>query len=122
MSRVLFKLPYNRAGSTDSDKAVAAQTRAASPGPRLDGLQGRTTISPSRVERPRGVEAEQVKADEVDVAEAVLAICRSVNRSATAAAVLLTHGVDAFTVRGGMRAWQDAGLPVTIDHEPPNAP
>ncbi len=125
-------------------------------------------MSPSRAGRPEDVEAGQVKAEEVDVAEAarlteaglallvdvreddewtaghvpaalhvplgslpqtqlptgrpVLAICRSGNRSATAAAVLLERGVDARNVRGGMRAWQDAGLPVTTDHQPPDAP
>ena len=50
---------------------------------------------------------------------AVLAICRSGNRSATAAALLLARGVDARNVAGGMRAWQAAGLPVTSGHEPP---
>jgi len=40
----------------------------------------------------------------------VLAICRSGNRSATAAAVLLARGVDARHFRGGMRAWQSAVL------------
>jgi len=49
----------------------------------------------------------------------VLAICRSGNRSVTAAAVLLAHGVDARNVRDGMRAWQAAGLPVTADREQP---
>lgn len=51
-----------------------------------------------------------------------LAICRSGNRSATAAAVLLARGVDARNVRGGIRAWQAAGLPVTTDRKPPGAP
>lgn len=51
----------------------------------------------------------------------VLAICRSGNRSATAAALLLACGVDARNVAGGMRAWQAAGLPVTTDREPPAA-
>jgi len=125
-------------------------------------------MSPSRAERPKGVEAEQVKAGEVDVAEAagltaaglallvdvreddewtaghvpaalhvplgslpqtqlptgrlVLVICRSGNRSATAAAARLARSVDARNVRGGMQAWQDAGQPVTPDHEPPDPP
>ncbi len=47
----------------------------------------------------------------------VLAICRSGNRSATAAAVLLALGSDARNVRGGMLAWRAAGLPVTADRE-----
>lgn len=52
----------------------------------------------------------------------VLAICRSGNRSATAAAALLARGVDSRNVRGGMRAWQAAGLPVSTDSEPRDAP
>lgn len=52
----------------------------------------------------------------------VLAICRSGNRSATAAAALLARGIDARNVRGGMRAWQTAGLPSTSEDKPPDAP
>ena len=52
----------------------------------------------------------------------VLAICRSGNRSATAAAQLLARGVDAHNVTGGMRAWQAAGLPVTTDAGRPGPP
>ena len=47
----------------------------------------------------------------------VLAICRSGNRSATAAALLRARGVDARNVAGGMRAWQATGLPVTTGQE-----
>ncbi|MFC6593332.1 rhodanese-like domain-containing protein [Kitasatospora paranensis] len=43
----------------------------------------------------------------------VLAICRSGNRSRQAAALLTARGVDAVNVAGGMRAWAEAGLPVT---------
>ena len=53
------------------------------------------------------------------VGRPVLAICRSGNRSATAAALLLARGVHARNVAGGMRAWQAAGLPVTTGHGPP---
>ena len=51
----------------------------------------------------------------------VLAICRSGNRSATAAALLLARGVDARNLVGGMQAWQTAGLPVTPGDEPPGS-
>ncbi|WP_425559985.1 rhodanese-like domain-containing protein [Kitasatospora paranensis] len=42
-----------------------------------------------------------------------MAICRSGNRSRQAAALLTARGVDAVNVAGGMRAWAEAGLPVT---------
>ena len=42
----------------------------------------------------------------------VLAICRSGNRSATAARFLAQHGIEALNVKGGMIAWDRADLPI----------
>lgn len=42
----------------------------------------------------------------------VLAICRSGNRSGTAARFLTKNGIEALNVKGGMLAWSRAGLPV----------
>ena len=58
---------------------------------------------------------------EVSSDRPVLAVCRSGNRSATAAAALLARGIDARNVPGGMRAWQTAGLPITPEGQPPGA-
>jgi rhodanese-related sulfurtransferase len=41
----------------------------------------------------------------------VLAICRSGNRSGTATRRLIANGIEAKNVRGGMIAWNRAGLP-----------
>ena len=41
----------------------------------------------------------------------VLAICRSGNRSRTAAKFLEQNGIEARNVKGGMIAWDRAGLP-----------
>lgn len=41
----------------------------------------------------------------------VLAICRSGNRSGTAARMLRAHGIETLNVKGGMIAWNRAGLP-----------
>jgi rhodanese-related sulfurtransferase len=41
----------------------------------------------------------------------VLAICRSGNRSGTAARYLEQNGISALNVKGGMIAWERAGLP-----------
>ena len=49
----------------------------------------------------------------------VLAICRSGNRSAKAAGLLLARGVQARNVAGGMQAWQAAGLAVATGDGPP---
>ena len=42
----------------------------------------------------------------------VLAICRSGNRSGTAAKFLEQNGIEAANVKGGMIAWERAGLPI----------
>ncbi|MCM2578425.1 rhodanese-like domain-containing protein [Streptomyces meridianus] len=42
----------------------------------------------------------------------VVAICRSGNRSQKAATLLAERGFDVVDVKGGMEAWQSAGLPV----------
>ncbi|MDF3300161.1 rhodanese-like domain-containing protein [Streptomyces tropicalis] len=42
----------------------------------------------------------------------VVAICRSGNRSQKAAQLLAEQGIDAVDVKGGMEAWQYAGLPI----------
>jgi rhodanese-related sulfurtransferase len=41
----------------------------------------------------------------------VLAICRSGNRSGTATKYLNSMGIEAWNVKGGMIAWNRAGLP-----------
>ena len=41
----------------------------------------------------------------------VLAICRSGNRSGTAARFLNAQGIETLNVKGGMIAWNRAGLP-----------
>ncbi|MEZ5100716.1 MAG: rhodanese-like domain-containing protein [Thermoleophilia bacterium] len=40
-------------------------------------------------------------------------MCRSGHRSALACRTARRHGIDAINVRGGLAAWQQAGLPVT---------
>ena len=45
--------------------------------------------------------------------EKVLALCRSGNRSGAATKYLRKAGIEAVNVKGGMVAWQRAGLPIT---------
>ncbi|NVN00528.1 rhodanese-like domain-containing protein [Arthrobacter sp. SDTb3-6] len=42
----------------------------------------------------------------------VIAVCASGVRSASAARLLASQGYDAYSVRGGMTAWRQAGEPV----------
>lgn len=51
-------------------------------------------------------------------AVAVCVICRSGNRSASAARALRDAGVDAHNVTGGMIAWAATGLPVERAYSP----
>lgn len=50
---------------------------------------------------------------ELDRTVPVIAVCRSGNRSATAADALNQAGFTADTMAGGMTAWKQAGLPTT---------
>ena len=54
-------------------------------------------------------------ASALDPGRPVLAVCRSGNRSRTAAEQLSAAGLDVVDVRGGMQAWQRAGLPTITD-------
>ncbi|MCF6391125.1 rhodanese-like domain-containing protein [Mycobacterium sp. MBM] len=45
----------------------------------------------------------------------VVAVCRSGNRSGSAAKRLAAAGVTVYNMVGGMKAWRDAGLPVIRD-------
>lgn len=51
----------------------------------------------------------------------VVAVCRSGNRSGRAAVALAAAGVDVRNLAGGMKAWADAGLPITTDDGTPGA-
>jgi rhodanese-related sulfurtransferase len=51
----------------------------------------------------------------------VIAVCRSGNRSGKAAVALAAAGVDVRNMAGGMKAWADAGLPITTDDGTPGA-
>ena len=52
------------------------------------------------------------RARELPANKPIVAVCRSGNRSACAAAILADAGRDASNLAGGMRAWARAGLPV----------
>ena len=50
---------------------------------------------------------------EIDRGRPVAFICRSGARSATATRTVLDAGYDAFNVKGGVIAWERAGLPLS---------
>lgn len=49
----------------------------------------------------------------------VVAVCRSGNRSGTAATALSGHGHDVVNLAGGVTAWQRAGLQLVTDEGEP---
>jgi rhodanese-related sulfurtransferase len=63
----------------------------------------------------------QVAADALTAGRTVIAVCRSGNRSGKAADLLGAAGVPVRNLRGGMKAWRDAGLPVVTDDGRPGS-
>ena len=58
---------------------------------------------------------------EIDRDRPVLAMCRSGNRSKTAAVQLAAAGFEVANVVGGMKAWHSAGLPTVTDSGAPGS-
>lgn len=56
-----------------------------------------------------------LQASQVPTDRPVIAMCRTGNRSGTAAAQLAAAGHDVSNIVGGMQAWHAAGLPVVVD-------
>jgi rhodanese-related sulfurtransferase len=52
---------------------------------------------------------------ELPARTAALVVCRSGGRSNTVTQLLNSHGIDTVNLAGGMRAWEQAGLPVVTD-------
>ncbi|MCI4675195.1 rhodanese-like domain-containing protein [Candidatus Mycolicibacterium alkanivorans] len=51
----------------------------------------------------------------LDTTAPVVAVCRSGNRSGSAAKNLAAAGVTVYNLAGGMKAWREAGQPVVRD-------
>jgi rhodanese-related sulfurtransferase len=58
---------------------------------------------------------------ELPTGRPVVAVCQSGLRSARAARVLARAGHEVYNLRGGMRAWAGAGLPVKASGGAPRA-
>ena len=55
----------------------------------------------------------QQRLDEIDKSRPVIAVCHLGHRSGRVAKFLSSHGYQADTLEGGMKAWEGAGLPVS---------
>lgn len=56
---------------------------------------------------------EEVHKGKIPTNKTVICICQSGSRSARAQSMLKQNGIEALNLRGGMRQWRAAGLPVT---------
>ncbi len=61
------------------------------------------------------VRLDDLDARTFDTAAPVVAVCRSGNRSGSAATKLAAAGVTVYNLVGGMTAWQETGQPVIRD-------
>lgn len=102
---------------------------------RLDGVQlvdvrWDNEWDAGRIEGAVHIPADELedRLDELDEAASVVTVCKSGNRSADAAELLVHEGFRAENLDGGMEAWAAAGLPVVgadgspgqvVEPEPP---
>jgi rhodanese-related sulfurtransferase len=77
-------------------------------------VRTREEFKNSHAPKARNIPVDQLpaRAREIPTGRQVLAICQSGGRSARATALLRDKGYDVLDIRGGMSAWQRAGLPV----------
>jgi len=54
----------------------------------------------------------EARVEELQAKQLTVIVCRSGGRSNTITQLLNAHGVNAVNLEGGMRAWEQAGLPV----------
>jgi len=57
----------------------------------------------------------EARIGEVESDRPAVVVCRTGGRSNTITQLLTTHGINAVNLAGGMRAWEQAGLPVVTD-------
>jgi rhodanese-related sulfurtransferase len=97
-------------GRTDVQQARQLQQSGAV----LLDVRTRQEFKTGHAPKARNIPLDQLpaRAREIPTGRQVLAICQSGGRSARATAVLRDKGYDVLDVRGGMSAWQRAGLPV----------
>ena len=105
---------FRRTRVADIDALTASQLAASEKAILLDVREADEWAAghaPGAVHVPLGaLVASEVKSD-----NPVIALCRSGGRSAKAAALLRTEGIDARNLTGGMQAWEQTGLPVLRD-------
>ena len=100
----------SRGGKLTPQQAHALQQDGAV----LLDVRSRAELQSGHAVKARNVPLDQLatRLRDVPAGRQIMTICQSGGRSARAAALLSEQGLDVVDVRGGMTAWQRAGLPV----------
>ena len=104
---------------------MAETTDAASLSRRLDEVQVLDVREPDEWEAGRIEDAVHIplgelpgRLDELDRDRPVVAVCQTGARSARAADLLASRGFAAANLDGGLKAWEEAGLPTVAGDDP----
>jgi rhodanese-related sulfurtransferase len=105
--RALFARPYRSITATEAQRALAQ-------GAVLLDVREPDEWRAGHIHGARHIPLGQLsqRARELPLGRPVITVCRSGARSARAAGLLAGQGVAVSNLAGGLRAWQQAGLPV----------
>lgn len=99
---------------------IPAAERLLAAGAQLIDVRRQEEWDGARLSGARHIPMDELtaRAGEIDPGEPVIFYCHGGTRSAMAAQAFRAGGYEAFTLTGGIRAWDDAGREL----EPPGAP
>jgi rhodanese-related sulfurtransferase len=113
-------LPFGSVPEVSADELVAMIRKEGSAKPQLLDVRGAgewgTGHVPGAISAPVTKLGSRIGALGLDRTRPIVAMCRTGGRSKVAVRLLQRHGFEgASELRGGMQAWQRAGLPVEAE-------
>jgi rhodanese-related sulfurtransferase len=113
-------LPFGSVPEVSSDELVAMIRKDGSAKPQILDVRAGGEWGTGHIAGALNVPVTQfgslLAALRLDRKRPIVAVCRSGGRSKVAVRLLQRHGFEgASELRGGMQAWQRAGLPVEVD-------
>ena len=113
-------LPFGSVPEVSADELVAMIRKEGSAKPQLLDVRGTgewgTGHVPGAISAPVTKLGSRIVALGLDRTRPIVAMCRTGGRSKVAVRLLQRHGFEgASELRGGMQAWQRAGLPVEAE-------
>ena len=117
---LLWWLPFGSVPEVSADALVAMTGKDGSAKPQILDVRGRGEWGTGHIAGARNAPVTQlgslVASLRLDRTRPIVAVCRSGGRSKVAVRLLQRHGfANASELRGGMQAWQRAGLPVDAE-------